>query len=135
MNKSVNFLMKNLFHLIYNQNNKFINGFLTAIILQNLVTFIKNQSNRVNLIDILRLIPSINKEVKDKLKETQKTIQDDINKVDSDYQIVNKLEDSKTIDQILNKIDTMRTIDWQDGKISGIVYHGEDSYRDFLKKT
>lgn len=132
MNKSVNFLMKNLFHLIYNQNNKFINGFLTAIILQNLVTFIKNQSNRVNLIDILRLIPSIDKKVKDKLKETQKTIQDDINKVDSEYQIVNKLEDSKTIDQILNKIDTMRTIEWQDGKISGIVYHGEDSYRDFL---
>ena len=32
----------------------------------------------------------------------------------------------------LNKIDTMKTIEWQDGKISGIIYHGEDKYRDFL---
>ena len=26
----------------------------------------------------------------------------------------------------------MKTIEWKDGKISGIVYHGEDDYRDFL---
>ena len=26
----------------------------------------------------------------------------------------------------------MKSIEWQNGKISGIVYHGEDDYRDFL---
>ena len=132
MNKSISFLIKNLFNLVYNQNNKFINGFLAAIILQNLVTFVRNQRSRINIIDILRLIPSIDKNVKDKLKETQKTIQDDINKVDSEYQIVRKLENSKTEDEINQKIETMKTIEWQNGKISGIVYHGEDNYRDFL---
>lgn len=132
MNRSINFLIKSLFNLIYNQNNKFINGFLAAFILQNLFHFLKSQHKRFNLIDILRLIPSIDKKVRDKLKDTQLTIQEDINKVDTEYQIVTKLENSKSEEEIQNKIKTMKTIEWKNGKISGIVYHGEDKYRDFL---
>ena len=132
MDKITNYIYKNIFYLMFNKNNNFINGFISAFILQKAYSIILKSYSRFNLIDLLRIIPSVNKKVTNKLKETYQTIQDDINKVDSEYKEIKKLENSKTEEQIENKINTMKTIEWQNGKISGIVYHGEDKYRDFL---
>jgi len=78
------------------------------------------------------LIPFIRKKINNKLLETYQTIQEDINKVDSDYLPIIEMPSALKPEEIHNRINSMKTIEWQDGKISGIVYHGQDKYRDFL---
>ena len=128
MNRIIDFIKNNTFL----KKKGFFSGLVAAFLIQKIYHYFLIQKRRFNLIDLLRIIPQINKKVKDKLKETYHTIQDDINKVDSNYQEITKLDNSMQPDEINKKIDTMKTIEWKNGKISGIVYHGEDNYRDFL---
>ena len=123
MDKFINYFIK---------KRNFVEGFAAAFILQKLFNYLKSNYGRINLIDLLRILPYIDEKVKSKLYQTYKTIQDDVNKVDPKYQEIKTLEDSKSEQEIITKINTMNTINWQNGKISGIVYHGEDNYRDFL---
>ena len=134
--------MKKIIPQLYNElqkllplyKNNFLRGSVSTFILIYLYNLYLKQSKRINVLNLFKLIPYLNKKVNGKLLDAKKNIGNELKIYETNYQ--DKLpQEGLNQNQILAKMDIYDNKKHDDDKISGVVYHGGKEYTKFLLKV
>lgn len=115
-------------------NHDFAKGsFFSIFLFYSYRTYLQ-QYKRFTLLDLLRHLPILNKTVDNKIEQAKQDIGVTVNSNNIKYM---KALPSEGLEEtaIISKISEMKSVKWDNGMVSGVVYHGGEEYKKFLMRV